>query len=407
MAIEDEFNSLPVEASRVRSIDPGGADSAARPLRILQIIKGPKVGGTETQTLALLQRYDRGKFHMDVCCTGGVEGPLRERFLATQARLLLCPWSTLALPFTFRLMRLLRRERYDVVHARMSDVSGAAMLAARLSGVPTRVASFHHTEIWQNPSLARRLAVGGLQRLTRRHATHILGISRGVLDTYFANWRQHPDQFSVWFNGVDLNRFCERGDRRSVRGELGIPLEIPVVGNVGRFHMAKNHRAFIEAAGHISRKRSDVWFLLVGDGALRPEIEAEVARHRLSDRFVLAGTRADVERMMAAMDVFLLPSLYEGLGNVVLEAQAAGLPVVASALPCVLEALCPALRALSCDPHDAAGMATKVLSLIEDTKMAAELGHAARKLVLERFSIERTVAQLEGIYRGEGRIESL
>jgi glycosyltransferase involved in cell wall biosynthesis len=384
-----------------------GNDRSIRPLRVLQIILGPQMGGIETQTLAFLQRYDRSTFAVDVCCTGGVDGPLREQFLAADARLLPCPWSGYVVPFAVRLTRLLRRERYDVVHARMSEVSGTAMLAARLSRVPIRVASYHNTETWKNPSFAKRLAVALLQRLTRRWATNILGVSRAVLDAYFADWSQHPEQFSVCYNGIDLQRFREGGDRRPVRREFGIPPEVSVVGNVGRFHRQKNHRLFVEVAGRVAKLRGDVRFLLVGDGPLRPGIEAQVARHGLSDRFAFAGARADVERMLAAMDVFLLPSLHEGLGNVVIEAQAVGIPVVASALPAVCEALCPELRALTCDPRDAAGMADKILSLINDAERAVQLGRVAREFVAERFSIERTVAQLERTYSGEGRIESL
>lgn len=373
-------------------------DRSNRRIRVLQIFGGPLMGGIENQALAFVERYNRDNFIVDVCCTQSVEGPLRDRFLAAGPRLLSCPWSKHLVPFVVRLTKLLRAERYDVVHARMSEVSGTAMLAARLAKVPLRIASYHHTQIWEDPSLSKRVAVTALQNLTRRYAHKIIGITQAVLDTYFDDWREQSDQLSVCYNGIDMESFLAPFDRIAVRDELGIAKDALVVGHVGRFAKPKNHATFIYAAAILAKRMDRARFLLVGDGDLRGDSEARVAKLALTDRFVFVGSRSDVPRMLSAMDAFLLPSVHEGLGSVAIEAQAAGVPVIASNLPAIAEALCPPMRALSCDPLDAEVMADRLYTLLADLETRQKLGIEGRKFVLDNFSIQRTVAQLERIY---------
>ena len=374
--------------------------ASGRRLRVLQVIAGVGMGGLENQTAAFLERYDRRRFAMDVCCAQSTEGPLRDRFLATGARLHLCRWSPLVFPFVFRVYRLLRRQRYDVVHARAAELSGAVILAARMAGVPVRIASYHHTKIRDTSARLRSLAIRFLQRMTRKYSTNILGISEATLEAYFPDWRRHPELFEVCHNGIDPARFQQRVDPAEVRGELGIPPQAAVVGNVGSFREAKGHRVFVQAAVEIARRRPDAWFLLVGDGALRPQVEAEVDRLGMKQRFVFAGVRQDIPRMLAAMDVFLMPSQHEGFGTVAVEAQAAGVPVVASDLASIREGLCPQLHPFCRDPQDAPGFAGAVTRLLKAPVRRAQLGRSGRRYVLERFSIERTADQLQRIYGG-------
>jgi glycosyltransferase involved in cell wall biosynthesis len=131
--------------------------------------------------------------------------------------------------------------------------------------------------------------------------------------------------------GIELEPFRSAFDRQQVRAELGIPENAFVVGHVGRFHRQKNHVQLVEIAAELVRRDADVHVLVVGDGPLRSAIERRVAARHLSDRVTFAGRRSDIARLMlAAMDVFLLPSLYEGLPVVLLETQAAGLRSVIS-----------------------------------------------------------------------------
>ena len=381
----------------------GDMESNPRKLKVLQIISSPEMGGIENQLLAFLQRYDRGRFQVDVACAKSTEGSLRDRFLETSTTFILCRWSRYVIPFVWRLLRLLHHKHYDVVHVRGSEVSGAAILAARLAGVSVRVASYHHSKIyWRKTDYINRLitpmAIAVLQWMERRWATRILSISQACFDVYFRDWRQHPELFQICHNGIDIERFSNPVAHSEVRSELGLPMDSLVVGHVGGFRKVKNHQTFVDMAERVSKQLEKVHFLLVGDGALRQQIEMEVAKRGLSSRFVFTGNRDDVPRMLAAMDIFVMPSLNEGFGSVVIEAQLAGLVVVASDLPSIREALGPAMHQFCRQPHDSAGMAEQVLTLLQSPQLRNSIGSQAREYATERFSIDRTVKQLEAIY---------
>ncbi|MHC5060999.1 MAG: glycosyltransferase [Planctomycetota bacterium] len=377
-------------------------NSDDKKLRVLQIFGRPEMGGTENQLLLFLQRYDRNKFVVDVACLGGTEGSLRDKYLATSTRLITCKWSSYVIPFFWRLLKLLRQQRYDVIHARMAEVSGAAILAARLAGVPNRICSYHHTETdWRNPGMINRLAVRIMHWIARKWAAKILGVSSASLDAFHPGWKQRSEQFQVCYNGIDTKRFSEAVTRNVIRSELGLPIDCMVVGHVGGFRKVKNHQAFVEIAKCVFKHYANVHFLLVGEGVLRHQIEQEVERLNLSNRFVFTGIRKDVPRMLAVMDVFVMPSLNEGFPSVLLEAQLSGLPVVSSDLPSIREALCPAMHKFCCDPHDFESMAEHVELLLGDPQLRSELGQQGQAYVSERFSICRTVKQLESLYAGE------
>ena len=368
-------------------------------LRVLQIIWAPEMGGIENQLLAFLQRYDRHRFIVDVACTGSTTGALRDKYLATATQLIPCQWSRYIIPFVRRLLRLLKHGQYDVVHARMSEISGAAILSAKLADVPVRIASYHHTEIrWQKPCPFNRWAVSILQRITRRWATKILSISESCLDVYYPDWRQQPELFQICYNGVDLKRFSKAVAADEVRRELNLSSGSLVVGHVGSFRKAKNHQAIIDVAERTLKQLDNVYFLLIGDGALRQQIEAEVRKRNLDKQFIFAGNRDDVPRMLMGMDVFIMPSLFEGFGTVAIEAQLSGLAVVASNLPSIREGLCPSMHKFCRDPQDVTGMAEQLILLLKDRHLRSKLGREGRKYVVNQFSIDKTIRQLESVY---------
>jgi glycosyltransferase involved in cell wall biosynthesis len=369
-------------------------------LRVLQIIGSPGMGGTEVQLLHFLQRYDRTRMMVDVVCVQSVEGELRNDYLATGTRLHHCRWSAMVLPFSWRLMRFLKQHRYDVVHARLSEVSGAAMAAACAAGVPNRIASYHHTEIrWRRPGTVNRLATKCLILLTRFLASQILGVSEACLDAYHPEWRRRTGRFKISHNGVPVERFCLR-PKRELRTLLNIPDDAFVIGHVGSFREAKNHSTIVEVAGLVVPRAPKALFLLVGDGPLRERIETEVNEHDLAGRFLFTGTRHDIPELMAAMNVFLIPSLYEGFATAAIEAQLSSLPVIASDLHSLREILCPEMQAFCRRPEDAEGMSDLILQLLANVELRTALGMRGREYVKHRFSIDRMVCRLERVYEG-------
>lgn len=368
-------------------------------IHVLKMILAPAMGGIENQSLAFLQRYDRDRLLVDIACSASTEGVLREKYLATGTRLILCRWSRYIFPYFWRLIKLFKQENYDVIHTHSSEVSGIVILAAWLAGIPIRIASYDHIKTyWRNPNLLNRIAVNILQKITRRWSTKIYGDAEICLDVYYPDWKEHPEKFQICYDGIDVTNFYQEDFRLKVRDELKVPADSLVVGHVGRFSEVKNHKTIVEVAEIIAKRFDKIYFLLVGDGALRQHIEKEVERRNLKTKFIFTGNRGDVPRLLNAMDIFVMPSLDEGFGLAVAEAEAVGLPVVASDIPGIKEALCPSMHEFCCEPLDVEGFCKGVTLLLNTLALRKKLGSEGQAYVRSKFSIERMVGQWENAY---------
>src|SRR5947199_7119830 len=169
------------------------------------------------------------------------------------------------------------------------------------------------------------------------NATAVIGVSTGAMDAVWGSgWRRNPRK-TVIYDGVERDRFARVDDAEGVREEFGVPPDAALVIHVGRFSPQKNHAGLVAIARALLKRRPETVLLLVGEGSLQEEIRYRMERAGLTPRVRFAGPRDDVPRLLAAADVMVLPSLWEGLPGVVLEALAAGVPVVASPLPGVRE----------------------------------------------------------------------
>jgi glycosyltransferase involved in cell wall biosynthesis len=188
-----------------------------------------------------------------------------------------------------------------------------------------------------------------MKRWIARHASAGLATSRQAASALFgAAWETDP-RWRLLYCGIDLEPFRASADRVGVRAELGIPAGAFVVGHVGRFYEQKNHAFLVDIAAEIAKREPNMRLLLLGDGPLRSVIEQRVADMGMTDKVIFTGGRSDVPRLMlGAMDVFVFPSFYEGLGLAGVEAQAAGLPIVLSdVVPKEMDVVRPLIRRLS------------------------------------------------------------
>ncbi|HEX6201452.1 MAG TPA: glycosyltransferase [Thermoanaerobaculia bacterium] len=286
--------------------------------------------------------------------------------------------------------RWLREGGADVCHAHLPLAGVVGRLAARRAGVPLVYTEHNLLERYRPPTRWADLATWRWQRL-------VVAVSADVA----ASIRRHAGErvpVEVVLNGIDVERYAAPpGAGEALRRAYGIAAGAPLVGTVAVMRRQKRLDRWLEAAAGIAAAQPGARFLVVGDGPLRGETEAHAGRLGLAGRVVFAGLRADVARHLAAMDVVLVSSDYEGLPLAVLEAMAAGRPVVAPAvggLPEVLDEGCGRLV----PPADAAALADAVLDLVADPALAARLGEAAQRRAGERFGIERMTRDLEAIY---------
>ena len=268
------------------------------------------------------------------------------------------------------LARILRRLRPRIAH--VMDVWPQAVVAARLARVP-RVLVTHHT-----PELPRRdnLAGRAWQRLGWLARPEVIYTSEVDRE------RDGRRPSHVVALGIDLDRFD--GARPALRSER------PLVGNVARLAPQKDHRTLIEAA----RLVPEADFVVAGDGELRHELERQAAGSRV--RFL--GARDDVPELLASLDVFAFPSLFEGLCLAVIEAQAAGVPVVATPVGGIRETVVDGKTGLLVPTGDPGALAAAIRRLLEDRPAAEAMAAKAKRRVRERFSIERMLDETLRLY---------
>jgi glycosyltransferase involved in cell wall biosynthesis len=276
---------------------------------------------------------------------------------------------------TLELTGLLRRLRPRVVH--VTDVWPPALAAARLARVP-RVLVTHHT-----PELPRRDNLVG--RVWWR-----LGWTTRPEVIYTSNSQRLEDgrePSHVIELGIDLERFAA--------GNAALPKDGPIVGNVARLAPQKGHRHLLEAAVRVPHGR----FVIVGDGELRGALERRARELGIADRVEFLGARDDVPDLLASFDVFAFPSLFEGLCVAVIEAQAAGVPVVATRVGGIRDTVVHGETGLLVPSGDADALAAAIRRLLRDRDEAAQMAREARRRVRERFSVERMVERTLSLYR--------
>jgi glycosyltransferase involved in cell wall biosynthesis len=361
--------------------------------RVLHVVTSMSVGGIQTYLLNVLRHYDRARFHMDVCFTGAGPGCHEQEVLARGSRLMPCRYSNALLPFVWRLARVLEAGRYDAVCDFTGDFAAGSMAAGRLAGVPTRVAFYRSSGIQFRPTSARRAVARCLHHAVVWNATQVLSNSESNLARAFAGTSRPVDRCAVVYNGVDLDRFVPLGDdvRRLVRAELHLPADACVIGHVGSFTPPKAQEVLVRAFARLRPSHPRARLLLVGDGPLRRDVEDEARRLDVRGAVAFAGLRADVPRLLNAMDVFVLPSRFEGFPNALIEAQAMGLPVIASDRPEIREAMPRENHDSLVAVGDAAALERILGRCLEDAGWAAGKGAIGASFVRTHLDISQSV----------------
>lgn len=366
--------------------------------RVLHVVGGMDRGGIETWLMHVLRATNRSRLAMDFLVQTARPCSYDDEARALGAKMMPCLRPARPRAYA-RNLRLLLREHgpYDVVHSHVHHFSGLVLRLARRAGVPVRIAHSHNdtTALDSGSSSLRQAYLRLMARWIDRHATAGLAASRQAAASLFGPAWESEARWRIHSYGLDLTPFRAPVDRDAVRAELGISGDAFVVGHVGRFVDQKNHRFLIEVAAEVVRREPRMRLLLVGEGELRPEIERLVARLGLSDRTILAGVRPDVPRLMrGAMDVFAFPSRFEGLGLVLVEAQAAGLPcVISDVIPDEADVVPGLVHRLALSSPASAWAETLL-----DARRVCEPAQSLGTVESSPFALHRTVAGLAAFY---------
>jgi glycosyltransferase involved in cell wall biosynthesis len=325
------------------------------------------------------------------------------------SKIIPCPApSPLAFAKNFR--RVLREHGpYDVVHSHVHAYSGWVLRAAAKEGVPVRVAHSHtdRTNVASEQTLKRRMYRAVMGHLLRRYATAGLGISEAATASFFGDdWRRDP-RWRIVYYGMNFSRIRAAGEseRSIVRDELGLPRDAMVIGHVGNLLPVKNHRLLLDMTAELSRRRppgaAPLRLLLIGEGPSRSELQAQATKLGIRELVHFAGARPDVPRMLAAMDVFVFPSLWEGLGLAVVEAQAAGLPLVVSdRVPAEATVVPELVRRLS--PDAPAASWADACAAAYESRGAVTKAEALGRVEAGAFNMDTCLREMAALYTGGG-----
>ena len=282
-------------------------------------------GGLEAVVMNYYRHIDRTKVQFDFIVDEDSTLVPREEIESLGGRVFTVPPYQHVVAYQKALVGLFREQGWTIVHSHENALSMFPLRAAKRAGVPVRIAHSHSTSGRGEP--ARNAMKWVLRRFSNVYPTHRMACSRHAGEWLFGK----STEFDVLYNAIELDRFrFDPRERAGVRSELGIPDSALVVGHIGRFVTQKSHAFLLEVFDQIVMDGADAVLVLAGDGPLRSEIERRVQEMGLSDRVRVLGQRDDANRLYQAFDVFCLPSLYEGLGIVAVEAQASGLPCVLS-----------------------------------------------------------------------------
>lgn len=302
----------------------------AKKIRILHILLGMSMGGIEVWLTQVLRHLDWDRFQIDIQVHDEGQGCLSAEAEKLGARIIHCPYSLNPFVYASHFNRILKEYGpYDIVHSHL-PLGGYHMRLARQAGVQGRVIHCHTDEMRRRTKkrLIRRYLSAISTHWIKRHANlGLLCTRQAARNLLGPAWTSDP-RWQAFPCGFDLEPFRTEYDLGSVQAEFGIPSNALVIGHVGRFMEVKNHKFLVEVAAEVNKRRPEMRVLLVGDGRLRPTVTEQVAEKSLSDKVIFAGQRSDVGRLMRAMDVFMFPSIWEGLGLAPIEAQLAGVPCV-------------------------------------------------------------------------------
>lgn len=284
------------------------------------------------RTLDLVRRMDPDRFRFDFAVLSGRGGHLDDRFRALGGRIHYLGMRSGSLRV---LADLFRGKPFDIVHSHVHYMSGVVLSAARMAGVPVRVAHFRSTHDGHAATLRRRAQRSLMKRLIDRNATALFAVSEAAMSAAWGDTWVGDARCSVVYNGFDLDRFASVAPASEVRARFGIPKRSPLIVHVGRFVPAKNHQRLVEIFAGLAEQLDDARLLLVGESANEVEhsVRALVKRLGLVRRVHFVGLRDDVPDILASADLLLLPSLWEGLSGAALEGCATGIPVCTSDLP--------------------------------------------------------------------------
>lgn len=297
-------------------------------IRVAQILNHMNSGGIEAVVMNYYRNIDRKKVQFDFFVSGDSAIPQREEIESLGGRIYTLPTIKHFVAYKKELKRLLKENKYTIVHCHMGPLAFLPLGAAKSAKVPVRICHNHTSS--SPKEFVRNVAKAVFKPFSRNNATHYFACGELAGRWMFGGKAFEDGKVYVMNNAIDVNKFdFDTEVRKQMRKELEIENNF-VVGHIGRFDTVKNHTFLVDIFAELAKQEPNAVLLLVGEGPLEQETKQKVQELGLENKVKFLGVRKDADKLYQAFDVFVLPSLYEGLPVVAVEAQTSGLPVVVS-----------------------------------------------------------------------------
>lgn len=371
-------------------------------LKVLQVVR-PASGGMKEHVIALLKNLNREEFDLALACPGNSQLGAAARDLGfpvfpVEISGEITPWFDGV--ETVKLAAIIRRWGTQVVHAH----GAKAGLLARLSCLmlrkrPATVVTAHNFVYSGSVKGWKQKLFLGAEKCLVPLTDGFIAVSRGLRQEILDSQGIAPEKVRTIYNGLDQELYSPEQCQEEAKTRLGMDPCRPVVGTVVRFAPQKGLSYFIEMVSCLEKQQLGIQYLIVGDGPLRGKIESQAKSLGVWEKITFTGFLTDIPMVLRAMDIFVLPSLSEGLGISVLEALASKRPVVATAVGGIPEIIAHGENGLLVMPGSGSLLAEKVISLLNNPQLAQALANRGFQQISEKFSLLGMIKATEAVYR--------
>ena len=372
-------------------------------LKVLYIIETLGMGGAEKLLAYILRNMDKNKFHPEVICLFD-KMDIKEDLISAGIPVFCLNlksgshwWRAI-----FKLYRLIKKEKFDIVHTHLYFANIYGRVAAKLAGVDTIISTLHNPDYTyeDNGKWTYKIRKAIDKYTARVCNSGFIAVSEHVKKDF----EKHLNlkDIRVIYNCIDTSRFRKMDIARVAkkRDELGLAEDDFVLLNIGRLHPQKGQLYLIEAFNLLCKNNPKYKLLIIGKGTLEFHLREKISGFSLGKRIMLLKDRSDVPEIMSACDMFILPSLYDGLSIALIEAMASGLPIIASDIDAVKGVIRDNREGLLVERENTEKLAEAIFKLTEDKRLRFNLGQNAKLRAIEMFDVGAHIKNLENIYKG-------
>jgi len=366
-----------------------------RKINVLHIYQNSKIGGVQQQFLSLLKAYDRDVFNPIFCCLGPEEEISKEieRIDIETVALNRARYHRFSPGIVRDLYRLMKQKNIHIVRTHRYRANLYGRLAALLSGVPVKIISLHDN-YRKDLRLERRI----VNKILLKATDKIVAVSESIRKDIIKYDGIDSSKILVIPNGIDTERFNPEGNFADIRKGFSIKESDIVLGFVGRVVPAKGLEYLIDALPFLKKEFKNIKLLITGEGSTMERLKKKAKENNVHDSIIFTGKRRDIPDILSCTDIFVMPSVAEGLPNALLEAMAMGKPIVATEVGGIPEVIKNRHSGFLVPPRNPEALATAIKDLISNEQLAAKMGQAARHIVLDNFSIWSIAQKWQTLY---------